>query len=259
MRRTRRTRSSGTTSSTRTSSPRARRSTARSSGSRSRSRAASVRSRGRPESPLAIGVLLLLLATVGAPLVLVVWMSLRRGLPGSASPLSLANFVALGSDRFFIEALGNTVVFAGLSLLVTFIFLVPLSVLFARTDLPFRRGFIVMLSVVVLIPTFLRAIGWILLLSPEIGLINRGLMAVYPFEQAPLNIYTMGGMAFIQGLAFVPAGYFMLSPAYRAMDPALEEAAYTSGLGKLRTFLTVDVPLTAPALLGTLVYFAMTA
>jgi len=213
----------------------------------------------RRESRFAITLFVLLLATVGGPIALVVWMSLRRGLPGTDSPLTLQNYASLFGDDFFQKALGNTVVFAVLSLLVTFVFLVPLSVLFARSDLPFRRAFIVMLSVVVLIPTFLRAIGWILLLSPEIGLINRGLMALFPFEQAPLNIYTMGGMAFIQGLAFVPAGYFMLSPAYRAMDPALEEAAYTSGLGKLRTFLSIDIPLTAPALLGTLVYFAMTA
>ncbi len=218
-----------------------------------------VTTRGRPESPFAIGVLLLLLATVGAPLLLVAWMSLRRGLPGTASPLSLENYAGLAGDRFFLDALGNTVAFSALSLLVTFVFLVPLSVLFSRTDLPLRTPFVVLLSVVVLIPTFLRAIGWIMLLSPEIGVVNRALVAVLGLTEAPLNIYTMGGMAFVQGLAFVPAGYFILSPAYRAMDPALEEVAYTSGIGRLRTFLAVDVPLTAPALLGTLVYLAMAA
>jgi len=213
----------------------------------------------RRESPFTIGVLALLLVAVGGPIALIVWMSLRRGLPGGASPLTLDNYVALFRSPFFLETLANTAVFAMLSLLVTFVFLVPLTFLFSRTDLPFRTGFVVMLSIVVLIPTFLRAIGWIMLLSPEIGLVNRGLMAVFGLESAPLNIYSMGGMAFVQGLAFVPAGYFMLSAAYRAMDPALEEAAYTSGIGKLTTFRTVDVPLTFPALLGTFVYLAMTA
>jgi iron(III) transport system permease protein len=215
--------------------------------------------RGPTESPFAVGVLLLLLATVGGPIAVVVWMSLRRGLPGLASPLGLENYAALPADPFFQQALGNTVVFAALSLLVTFVFLVPLTILFSRTDLPFRTPLVVLLSVVILIPTFLRAIGWIMLLSPEIGIVNRALVAVFALREAPLNVYTMGGMAFVQGLAFVPAGYFMLSPAFRAMDPALEEAAYTSGLGRVRTFVTVDVPLATPALLGTLVYLAMTA
>ncbi len=213
----------------------------------------------RRGSPFALGVLALLAAAVGGPIVLIVWMSLRRGLPGTASPLTLQNYTSLARDPFFLETLGNTLIFAALSLAVTFVFLVPLTLLFSRTDLPFRTGFVVMLSIVVLIPTFLRAIGWIMLLSPEIGLVNRGLVAVLGLSQAPLNIYSMGGMAFVQGLAFVPAGYFMLSAAYRAMDPALEEAAYTSGIGKLTTFVTVDVPLTAPALLGTFVYLAMAA
>ncbi len=213
----------------------------------------------RRESPFAIAVLAVLLVTVGGPIALIVWMSLRAGLPGSASPLSFANYVALARDPFFVETLTNTLVFALLSLAITFLFLLPLTVLFSRTDLPFRTGFVILLSVVVLIPTFLRAIGWIMLLSPEIGLVNRGLMAVFGLSSAPLNIFSMGGMAFVQGLAFVPAGYFMLGAAYRAMDPSLAEAAYTSGLGKIGTYFAIDFPLTAPALLGTFVYLAMTA
>src|SRR5919197_4558668 len=207
----------------------------------------------------AYGVLLVLLVVVGAPLLTVLWMSLRRGLPGQASPLSFANYLSAYGNPAFLQVLLNTFVFAFLTLAVTFVFLLPITFLLARTDLPFRWGFIVLLSVTIVVPTFLRAIGWIMLLSPQIGIVNQLLMGLFGLGEAPLSIYSMLGMAFIQGLSFVPAGFFMLSAAYRAMDPALEEAGYTSGLGKLRTFLRVNVPITAPALLGVFVYLFMTA
>jgi len=66
-------------------------------------------------------------------------------------------------------------------------------------------------------------------------------------------------MAFVQGVSFVPSAFFMLSAAYRTMDPALEEAAYTSGIGKLQTFLRINVPITWPAIAGVMVYLFMSA
>jgi iron(III) transport system permease protein len=205
------------------------------------------------------GVLAVLLVVVGGPLLTVAWMSLRRGLPGQASPLLLDNYVSAYGNPAFWGVLANTAVFALLTLAVTFVFLVPMTFLLTRCDLPLRWVFVGLLSVSIVVPTFLRAIGWIMLLSPQIGLINQALMGLFGLTEAPLSIYTMGGMAFIQGLSFVPAGFFMLSAAYRAMDPTLEEAAYTSGLGRLRTFVSIDLPLTAPAVLGVFVYLLMTA
>jgi iron(III) transport system permease protein len=43
------------------------------------------------------------------------------------------------------------------------------------------------------------------------------------------------------------------------MDPSLEEAAYTSGVGKLKTFLKINIPITWPAIAGVMVYLFMTA
>ena len=43
------------------------------------------------------------------------------------------------------------------------------------------------------------------------------------------------------------------------MDPSLEEAAYTSGVGKLKTFLKINIPITWPAIAAVMVYLIMTA
>jgi iron(III) transport system permease protein len=42
------------------------------------------------------------------------------------------------------------------------------------------------------------------------------------------------------------------------MDPSLEEAAYTAGVGKLTTFLRINIPLTLPTIAAVMVYLFMT-
>ena len=135
----------------------------------------------------------------------------------------------------------------------------PLVWILMRTDIPFKKTIYVLLTIGILIPVFLRTIAWILLLSPRIGLINKWLQQLFSLSEPPFNLYSVTGMAFVQGISFVPGAFFMLAAAYRSMDPSLEEAAYTSGVGKLRTFLKINIPITFPAIAGVMVYLFMTA
>lgn len=204
------------------------------------------------------GLLALLLLIIGVPVAMVVLMSLRTGFPGEGGALTLQNFVEVYADTATYEIVGNTLLFALGSVLVALFFAVPLSWLLMRTDIPFKKTFYVLLTVGILIPVFLRTIAWILLLSPRIGLLNKWLMAAFDLTGPPLSLYNIAGMAFIQGISFVPGAFFMLSAAYRAMDPSLEEAAYTAGVGKLTTFLRINIPLTLPAIAAVMVYLFMT-
>lgn len=191
---------------------------------------------------------------VGIPLVTVFFISLKTGLPGQPGALTLANFKAVLLAPGTRAILWNTFLFASGTMLVTLTIAIPLVWLLNKTDLPGKGSFYLLMTVSVLIPTFLRAIAWILLTSPRIGL--PGLLG---FEQLDLSLYNLPGMSFVQGISFVPASFFMLSAAYRAMDPALEEAAYTSGVGKLMTFLRIIVPLTLPAIAAAFIYYFITA
>jgi len=205
------------------------------------------------------GLTALLVVLVGAPLLMIVLMSLRTGFPGEGGPLTLANFAAVYSNPGTYKVLANTLLFASGTVLVTLVFAVPLVWLLMRTDLPFKGTIYVLMTVGILIPVFLRTIAWILLLSPRIGLVNQWARQLFGLEQPLLSLYNIPGMAFIQGVSFVPSAFFMLAAAYRTMDPALEEAAYTSGVSKLQTFLRINVPITLPAIAGVMVYLFMTA
>jgi iron(III) transport system permease protein len=205
------------------------------------------------------GLTALLAVIVGVPLGMVVLMSLRTGFPGEGGPLTLANFAAVYSNPGTYKVLGNTLLFATGTVFVALLFAVPLVWLLMRTDLPFKGTIYVLMTVGILVPVFLRTIAWILLLSPRIGLVNQWARQLFGMEQPLLSLYNIPGMAFIQGVSFVPSAFFMLAAAYRTMDPALEEAAYTSGVSKLQTFLRINVPITLPAIAGVMVYLFMTA
>jgi len=204
-------------------------------------------------------LLILLLLVVGVPLVMIVLMSLRTGFPGEGGPLTLANFIAVYTSPGTYKVLLNTILFAAGTVSVTLVFAVPLVWLLTRTDLPLKNTIYVLMTVGILVPVFLRTIAWILLLSPRIGLVNQWATQLFNLDHPLISLYNIPGMAFIQGVSFVPPAFFMLAAAYHTMDPSLEEAAYTSGISKFQTFLRINIPITWPAIAGVMVYLFMSA
>ncbi len=205
------------------------------------------------------GLLIFLAVIVGAPAAMVALMSLRTGFPGEGGALTLVNFIRVYTDLSTYNVLLNTLMFATGTVVVALLFTVPLVWLLMRTDLPFKRTIYVLLTLGILIPVFLRTIAWILLLSPRIGLVNQWASQIFGLDHPLVSLYNLPGMAFIQGVSFVPGAFFMLAAAYRTMDPALEEAAYTAGVSKLRTFFWINIPITLPAIAAVMVYLFMTA
>src|SRR5206468_4350801 len=84
----------------------------------------------------------------------------------------------------------------------------PMSWLVARTDLPGKRLFRVLILASFVTPPFLGAFAWVLLGGPNAGLINQGyyaLLGAKPFETTPLvNIFSAGGMVFVMALYTFP-------------------------------------------------------
>lgn len=211
----------------------------------------------RLEQFLPWGLCGLLLVVIGGPVLSVIVSSFRTGLPGQESPLTLVNYVEVFSHLETYKAIVNTFLFAVITLAVTCVFAVPIVWLMNRTDLPLKGLFFILMGLGILIPVFLKVMGWVLLASPRIGLLNTLATTLFGLEKPLFNIYTISWMGFLQGVSFVPLAFFMLSAAYQAMDPALEEAAYTGGVSKLNTLLRIDVPITTPALLGVIIYVTM--
>src|SRR5438876_691619 len=111
------------------------------------------------------------LAIVGL-LTMIVWMSLRTGVPGQLSSYNLNNYTLLLTDPYSYRVMMTTLGFAGVTIAVS----VPLGFVFAwfieRTDLPHKALAMSLLGSGILFPTFLKEMGWVFLLHPRIGMIN---------------------------------------------------------------------------------------
>src|SRR5215510_11700000 len=192
------------------------------------------------------------LAIVGL-LFTIIWMSLRTGVPGQPSPYTLSNYTSLLADPYSYRVMVTTLIFSAVTIAVS----VPLGFVFAwlieRTDLPYKAVAMSLLSIGILFPTFLKAMGWVFLCHPRIGVINIFFMQLFGLKSAPLNIATLGGIGFVQGLTLAPLAYVMISAALRGMNPALVEAASVHGVNKWRTLVRVELPLVWPALLSAII------
>jgi len=194
-----------------------------------------------------------------ALLVMIVWMSLRTGVPGQASDYTLKNYFTLLGDPYTYRVMRTTLIFAAVTISVS----VPLGFIFAwfveRTDMPGKSVAMSILSIGILFPTFLKAMGWVFLLHPRIGVINIFFMKLFGLSQAPLNIATVPGIGFVQGMTLVPLAYVMISAALRSMNPALVEAASVHGVSQWRTLIRIELPLIWPALFSAVIWMLTVA
>lgn len=201
----------------------------------------------RPSSgvlvPLAAAAALAVLTAL--PIAMLVFGSLR--IEGQAG-LSLGNYaVAYGSARTY-SLFFNSFVYAFGAAFVAIVLGTGLALVVERTNTPLRRWFFTLGLVPLIVPGIVNTIAWIFLLSPQIGLVNRALMAVLGLEHPPFDAFSLGGMVWVEGLRSSPLVFLIMAGAFRSMDPALEESALTSGANVLNTLRRVTLPILLPAL-----------
>lgn len=199
---------------------------------------------------LATGAVLALLAVV-------LWLSFVEGTPGDpALVYTLDHYRAMFLDSFTYRVLWNTVIFSAVALSVALALALPLAWLIERTDFPGKPIVLTLMTTALLIPGFAVSLGWVFLLHPKIGVVNHWLMAVFGLSEAPLDVGNIFAMGAIEGLNLTPLAFIMTAVALRSMDPALEEAAATSGARPWQAAWRVTLPVLWPALLATAIYIA---
>ena len=121
-----------------------------------------------------------------------------------------------------------------------------------RTNTPFKRLFYGLSIIPLIIPSVLFTVAWILLASPKIGILNLVLKDFLGLEHHVFDIYTVWGMIWVDGLHYSPMAFLLMSAAFRAMDPALEESAMMSGASVLQVAWRVTLKLSWPAVFATI-------
>ena len=201
----------------------------------------------------------LILSVVVVLVLFVFYMTFVPGLPTDPG-FTLEHWTNVASSRMFTKIVPNTLIVGVGAVLVATFFALPLAWLLNRTSLPFRNTFITLMAVVVIVPGFIKAMGWIMLINDRIGILNKALEALLGLERVPLTVVNNPyGISWVMGLVLTPTMFFLISGPMRALDPSLEEVAAVSGMNPWRTLLRVSFPLVWPGTLAGVIYTFMTA
>ena len=142
--------------------------------------------------------------------------------------------------------LARTVVLVVSVTIASTILAVPLAWLTTRTDIPFRRAWVVLSVLPLVIPTYVAGFVVVAALGPK-GMLQKALEGTFGIERLP-DIHGFAG-AFLT-LTFLSFPYIVLTVrgAMLRIDPAKEESSRSLGRGKWSTFTYVTLPLLRPGI-----------
>ena len=143
-----------------------------------------------------------------------------------------------------VSPLGNSLLIWGLTTVTSLPIGVAVAWTLARTRIPFSHSLEFMFWVSYMVPSLPTTIAWIGLMDPQLGLLNKALTSLPFVEQSPFNIFSVPGIVWANLMGNgISVKVILLTPAFRNMDAALEEAARVSGASNLRTAFRVTLPL----------------
>lgn len=204
-------------------------------------------------SPLVAVLSLILLLLILPAFVYLMQSSLHEtNFDGSFGDFTLRYYAELfTNDRFAIN-LTNAILYAIGSATIAIVFGVLLAWIVERTNTPGRQ-YVFLISIVSLgIPSVLYTISFLLLLG-KTGPFNQLLMGLTGSTAPVFNIYSLWGMALIEGIEFAPLSFLLLSSVFRSNDAAFEEASMMSGAGIITTFRRITLMLALPGVLALLI------
>ncbi|MQA67052.1 MAG: ABC transporter permease subunit [Alphaproteobacteria bacterium] len=141
-------------------------------------------------------------------------------------------------------SLYNSILIWALSMAISFPVGVAIAWTLGRAKVPCSRWLEFAFWVAYMVPAIPTTIAWITLLDPDIGLINLALKALPFIDNAPFNIFSIEGIVWANLMGHgIAIKVMLLTPAFRNMDAALEEAGRASGAGNLRTMVQITLPL----------------
>ena len=164
------------------------------------------------------------------PLGFLIWQSFfTPQTADKAAQFTFGNYVEAYGSPETARLFWNSVQFAIGTSCFSFVVGTALAWMNERTNTPFKNLFFALSIIPLIIPGILFTVAWILLASPKIGIINLVLKNWLGLENHLFDIYSLAGMIWVDGLHYSPMAFLLMSAAFRAMDPSLEESAMMSG------------------------------
>lgn len=202
-------------------------------------------------SPLAFAMIIILGALVIPPLVMLVRISLQAEFgtalhDAAGGGFTLDNYAGLFADKRFKEAVGNSLTFALLSTLLPILLGGTAAWFAARTNawLKWLPHFTTILSMGT--PYILYVAGWVFLFG-RVGPVNDLWRTVMGGSDNLVNVFSMGGMVFIEGFLWSPLVFLMMYATFQTANADMEEAARVHGASTWDSLRYISLPLAWPA------------
>ena len=181
------------------------------------------------------------------PLAMLLYGSLHSTPPGMAGEFNLNGYLAI----FTVHngwVLANTVLISLAKTIPAISLAVLLAWIIARTDTPYAGQLEVLITLPFFIPPILTAMAWGMLGNPQVGLINIAWRGLTGFTDPLVNVYSWGGVVWHMMQYSTPFLFLFIVDAFRAMDPALEEASRMCGAGRWATLRNITLTLMVPVI-----------
>ena len=194
------------------------------------------------------------------PLGFLLWQSLFT--PETATKAAVftwANYITAYASGETARLFWNSVRYALGASILSFMLGASLAWMNERTNTPFKTLFFALALIPLVIPGILFTVSWILLASPKIGILNLTLMHWFNLQGPVFDIYSMWGMIWVDGLQSSPIAFLLMTAAFRAMDPSLEESATMSGANVFQVLWHITLKLVWPATFATLLILFVNA
>lgn len=211
--------------------------------------------------PMAVTLLLV----AAWPLARTVWFSLtdaRLDATQAPSFIGLANYRLLASDPDWWTAVGNTLVFAAVSVAIE----VVLGIVVALALNARMRGRGLVRAAMLIpwaIPTVVSAQMWGWMLHDQVGVVNEALLAFGAISEplawtADPNL-ALSAVITVDVWKTTPFMALLTLAALQLLPDELYEAAAIDGLGPVGRFFRITLPLIRPALMVAVVFRALDA
>lgn len=125
----------------------------------------------------------------------------------------------------------------------------PVAYFLTRTQSRWRGALIALSLAPLLASVIVRTYGWWVVLNRE-GALNQALQAIGVIDRPLLFLPSTGAIVVGLAHALLPYGVLTIMASLQGVNPGLERAAMSLGANRLRTFLQVTLPLSAPGIAG---------
>jgi len=217
---------------------------------------AAVRSRFPWQGAITLAAVLAVAFLVLLPLVFLVEESLNVGDPMAFPPqeFGIANYFAMFDED--INVLWNTLIIALMATVMAVLIGFTLAWILTRTNVPGRALLERLMELPYYMTPLVGALAWAVIAGPKSGFVNQ-LWKLGGGHGDLVDVYSHLGIAWVMALFEGTVAFVMIAASMKSMDPALEESARVMGASKLRTTLTITLPMVMPGVLGaTLFVFA---